>query len=118
MVITTVFKFPAPGSTPITSDLDGWRVVEGRPTMKTWIQHTSTDGSVISGTWEATPGSYHATYAAYEFVHLVQGQITITPDGGQPVTVGPGDAFTVEPGFAGVWKIEKPVKKHFCIKLK
>jgi uncharacterized cupin superfamily protein len=24
----------------------------------------------------------------------------------------------VEPGFAGTWTIEQPVKKHFCIKLK
>ena len=113
-----IFRFPAPGPEPITSDLEGWTKVEGNPTMKTWIQHTSADGSVISGTWEATPGSYHATYKAYEFVHLIEGAITITPDGGAPVSVKPGDAFAVEPGFKGVWKIEKPVRKHFCIKLK
>ena len=39
----TVFKFPAPGPDPITSDLDGWKVVSGSPTMKTWVQHTSSD---------------------------------------------------------------------------
>jgi uncharacterized protein len=114
----TVFRFPAPGADPITGDLDGWKKVEGNPTMKTWVQHTSADGSVISGTWEATPGTYHATYDAYEFVHLIEGQITITPDGGSSVTMKPGDAFTVEAGFAGTWKIEKAVRKHFCIKLK
>jgi|SRR5882672_4802040 uncharacterized cupin superfamily protein len=115
---TPVFKFPAPGADPITSNLDGWVVVEGKPTMKTWIQHTSGDGTVISGTWEATPGSYHATYAAYEFVHLIEGHLTITPDGGSPVRLAAGDAFTVEVGFKGVWKIEQKVRKHFCIKLK
>jgi uncharacterized cupin superfamily protein len=31
---------------------------------------------------------------------------------------GPGDAFVVEPTFKGTWKIEAPVRKHFCIKLK
>lgn len=113
-----IFKFPPPGADPITSDLDGWVPAEGSPWMKTWIQHTSADGSVISGTWEAGGGSYRATYAAYEFVHLIEGRIVITPDGGAPVTVGPGDAFAVEPGFTGVWKIEAPVKKHFVIKLK
>lgn len=86
--------------------------------MKTWIQHTAADGSVISGTWEAGGGSYHATYKAYEFVHIMEGRIVITPDGGEAVTVGPGDSFVVEPGFKGVWKIEAPVKKHFAIKLK
>ena len=29
-----------------------------------------------------------------------------------------GDGFVVEPGFKGTWKIEQPVRKHFCIKLK
>jgi len=113
----TVFRFPAPGPDPITADLDGWKKVEGNPTMKTWVQHTSADGSVISGTWEATPGTWHATYDAYEFVHLMEGEIVITQDGGKPVTVKPGDGFVVEKGFAGTWKIVKPVRKHFCIKL-
>lgn len=113
-----VFRFPAPGPEPLTTDLEGWVKVEGTPTMKTWVQHTSIDGSVISGTWAATPGTWHASYKFYEFVHLIEGQITITPDGGAPVTLMPGDGFVVEPGFKGTWTIEKPVLKHFAIKLK
>ncbi len=93
-----VFRFPAPGPEPITGDLDGWKKVEGNPTMKTWVQHTSNDGSVISGTWEATPGTYHATYGAYEFVHLIDGQITITPDSGQ---TGKSLAWTAVKGANG-----------------
>ena len=44
--------------------------------------------------------------------------VDITPDGGAPVTLRPGDAFVVEPTFSGTWTVEKPVRKHFCIKLK
>jgi uncharacterized cupin superfamily protein len=117
MATETIVKLGTPGGEPITTDLEGWRVVEGKPTMKTWVQHKSADGSMISGTWEATPGSWHATYARYEFVHIIRGRITITRDGGTPVQVGPGDAFVVEPGFTGVWRIEEPVQKHFAIKL-
>ncbi len=114
----TVFRFPAPGDQPLTTDLEGWVKIEGHPTMQTWVQHTSADGSVISGTWAATEGTWHATYKFYEFVHLIEGQITITPDGGTPVTLRPGDGFVVDAGFAGTWKIEAPVRKHFAIKLK
>ena len=103
---------------PVTEDLEGWVEVEGNPTMTTWIQHTAADGTMISGTWEATPGSYHATYTSYEFVHLIEGRLTITEDGGEPVLLGPGDAFVVEAGFTGVWRIEEPVRKHFAIRLK
>lgn len=103
---------------PITTDLDGWVVVEGKPTMKTWILYTSADGSMISGHWEATPGTYHATYTDYEFVHMMEGEVTITPDGGEPVHLKGGDAFVVEPNFKGTWKITKAIRKHFDIKLK
>ncbi|MGB7205891.1 MAG: cupin domain-containing protein [Anderseniella sp.] len=102
---------------PDTNTLDGWKVVEGSPTMKTWACHTNSDGTMVSGIWEATPGTYHATYTAYEFVHMIAGRIIITPDGGTPVTVKAGDAFVVEHDFKGTWKIEEAVRKHFDFKL-
>jgi len=102
---------------PITDDLEGWSVIGGQPSMKTWIMRTSNDGSMISGVWTATPGTYHAVYAEYEFVHLIEGSITITPDGGLPMYVTAGDAFVVEAGFSGTWEITESVVKHFDIKL-
>ncbi|MES0199096.1 cupin domain-containing protein [Mesorhizobium sp. M7A.F.Ca.US.008.03.1.1] len=98
-------------------DLAGWIVVEGKPTMQTAVQHTTEDGKVLSGTWRATPGTYHATYTDYEFVHMIAGRIIITPDGGTPVEVGPGDAFVVEADFKGTWKIIEPVTKHFVVRI-
>ena len=104
--------------TPIETDLDGWRKIEGNPTMKTWIEYTSGDQTMICGWWEATPGTYRASYAAWEFVHLIEGRITITPDGGPAKEVSPGEAFIIEKGFEGTWKIHEKVLKHFAIKLK
>ena len=109
-------------ATPVPADgdpatLDGWVVVSGTPSMKTWALHTSSDGSMVSGYWEATPGTYHATYTAYEFVHMIAGRIIITPDGGTPVTVSAGDAFVVEADFKGTWEILETVRKHFDFKV-
>ncbi len=112
----TIVKF-GPIKDVITDDLPGWAVVEGKPTMRTAVQHTTEDGKILSGTWQATPGTYHATYTDYEFVHLIAGRIVITPEGGAPVEVGPGDAFVVEADFKGTWKIVEPVTKHFVVKL-
>ena len=86
--------------------------------MRYWVQHSSADGSVISGTWEATTGTWHASYQFYEFVHVIEGRMIITPDGGTAVTLVPGDAFAVEANFKGTWTIVEPVRKHFAIKLK
>ena len=47
MTAVSVYRFPAPAAAPITTDLEGWTKREGSPSMKTWIQHTSADGTVI-----------------------------------------------------------------------
>jgi len=112
----TVFVVEDKKANAIETDLDGWKKVEGEPTMKTWIEY-ATDEALV-GTWEATVGTYHATYSSFEFVHLIEGKIIITPDGGEAYTVKAGDAFCIEKDFAGTWKIEENVKKHFYIKLK
>jgi uncharacterized protein len=117
MTAPTVAKLSAAGSDAITDILDGWKAVEGSPTMKTWVLHTSADGSMVSGIWEATPGTFHATYDGFEFVHLLAGKLTITPEGGQAVTLKGGDAFVVEPNFKGTWKIEETVRKHFTARV-
>ena len=113
----TLVKLPSSGlGEPDTNDIDGWVKVKGNPTMKTWALHSSPSG-LVSGIWEATPGTWHATYTAYEFVHLIEGKIIITPDGGEPVTVSAGDAFVVEANFKGTWEIVEPVRKHFDFQL-
>lgn len=105
------------GAVPIEVDLPGWTKVSGEPSMKTYVQHTSADGSLISGFWEATPGVYRAEYKGFEFVHLLAGRIVITPDGGAPVEMTAGCAFVVEPGFSGTWEITEPVRKHFTARV-
>jgi len=102
---------------PITDNLEGWKVTEGSPIMKTWILHTNNDETMISGYWEATPGTYHAIYKEYEFVHLLEGHIIITPDDGDPVSVKAGDTFVVESNFSGTWQIIEDVRKYFDVKL-
>lgn len=59
-------------TSPDTEDADGWVPVPcpaGHlnldctvPTMKTWELHTSSDGTMLSGMWEATPVSAGRVY--------------------------------------------------------
>ncbi|MDH4986212.1 cupin domain-containing protein [Aminobacter anthyllidis] len=62
----------------------------------------------MSGTWQATPGTYHASYTDYEFVHMISGRIIVTPEGCEPVEVGPGDAFVVEADSRGLGRSSSP----------
>lgn len=114
----TVTRLPdTAAATPSTATLDGWVVTAGNPEMKSWVLHTAADGTMMAGIWECTPGSYHATYTAYEYVVLIAGRIVITPDGGTPVTVAAPDAFVVEKDFKGTWDIIEPVRKHLDFRL-
>jgi uncharacterized cupin superfamily protein len=60
------------------------------------IHATSPNGTMMSGYSKATPGSFHATYTTYGFVHSIEGKITINPDGLTPATVKAGNALVVE----------------------
>ncbi|WP_027855191.1 cupin domain-containing protein [Marinobacterium litorale] len=116
--MSSITKLPVRSVEPITDDLPGWSKVEGSPSMSTWIEYTASDESMIAGWWTATPGIYHATYASWEFIHLIEGKAVITPEGGEPVEVNAGDAFVMEADFVGTWQIIEPILKHFTIRLK
>jgi uncharacterized cupin superfamily protein len=52
--MNTLTKLSVDANTaPDTNDLDGWVVVDGNPTMRTWALHTNSDGTMLSGVWEA-----------------------------------------------------------------
>ena len=40
--------------------------------------------------------------------------MVVTPEGGEPVTMGKGDLVTFPSGMSCTWKINSPVRKHYC----
>lgn len=117
MSVTLFGTYKAPKSDPITTDLDGWKPVEGSPRMKTWIENKTEDGKFLTGFWEATPGTYHVTYKADELIHFFEGRLTLTEDGGTPQTFKAGDSFHIAAGFTGTWKTEETIRKIFAIRI-
>jgi hypothetical protein len=71
---------------PISGPISG-----GEP-MHTWGTTLWTgEGAQEAGVWECTPGPSRWSLADNEFVHILSGRMTVTPDGGEPTEVGPGD---------------------------
>lgn len=56
---------------------------------------------MITAAGKVTPALYHAVYAGGEFVHLIEGDVVVTLDNGEPQSFGPGDTFMLEKGFSG-----------------
>jgi hypothetical protein len=48
-----------------------------------------------------------------ETCYFLEGDVIITPNGGQPVQVGKGDLVTFPAGMSCTWEIRSDVKKHY-----
>lgn len=44
---------------------------------------------------------------------ILSGEVTITPERGDPTKIIAGDLVTFPMGMKCVWKISEPVKKHY-----
>lgn len=111
-----LYKFSDHPVEPDTSLPAGWTVAKGSPTPRAFRHYKSEDGKVISGIWEATPGVFEVSYAAWEFCQILSGRCVITPEGGEPIEKD-GDTFVVLPGFRGHWEVVTPVRKSFVFRL-
>ncbi len=73
------------------------------------------DGEQESGIWECTPGPCYWKLETNEFVHVLSGRMTSTPDGGTPQDFGPGDTAVFPRGWAGTWDIHETIRKVYVL---
>ena len=45
--------------------------------------------------------------------YILEGEIVVTPDGGEPVTLVPGDYITFPKCLKSVWSVTKQLRKHY-----
>jgi len=89
----------------------------GEPQTVTLNAYESADGRLLSGTWESSPGTWAIDYRDWEYCHVLEGRAVITPEGGEPVHLGPGDNFVIEPGLKGTWEVVERLRKHYVFSL-
>jgi len=63
--------------------------------------------------WTCEPSTFPWTYADQETCLLLEGDVTVTPDGGDSVRFGRGDLVVFPAGMSCVWKVHQPVRKHY-----
>ena len=73
------------------------------------------DGSVETGTWEATPGTFARTIVDAEFCHFVRGHATFVTVDGRRFEFKAGDAAYFPPSTHGTWTIHETLRKTYCI---
>jgi hypothetical protein len=72
-------------------------------------------GEKEAGVWECTPGPSRWTLETNEFVHILSGRMTVTPDDGEATEIGPGDTAVFPRGWTGTWQIHEPIRKLYVL---
>lgn len=63
--------------------------------------------------WTKDASEFPWTYDEQETCYFLEGEVIVTPDGGEAVSMGVGDLVTFPAGMSCTWKILKDVKKHY-----
>jgi len=63
--------------------------------------------------WEKGESRFDWSYSQPEICYLLEGEVRVEPEDGEPVEFGEGDLVTFSEGLNCVWDIKKKVKKHY-----
>ena len=63
--------------------------------------------------WACEESSFDWTYNDKETCLLLEGDVTVTPDGGEPLRFGASDLVVFPPGMDCRWDVHKAVRKHY-----
>lgn len=63
--------------------------------------------------WTKEASSFDWSYSSKETAYILEGEVTVTPKGGKPVSFGKGDLVTLEMGLVCTWEIKETLKKHY-----
>jgi uncharacterized cupin superfamily protein len=63
--------------------------------------------------WTKEASTFPWTYDASETCYLLEGEVLVTPEGGEPVRVARGDLVTFPAGMSCTWEVRQPVRKHY-----
>jgi uncharacterized cupin superfamily protein len=63
--------------------------------------------------WTKEASEFPWRYEAREICYLLEGDVIVTPEGGEPVEIKKGDLVTFPKDMSCTWNIRKDVKKHY-----
>jgi uncharacterized cupin superfamily protein len=63
--------------------------------------------------WGKEVSTFPWSYDSTETCYFLEGRVTVTPDGGEPVTMGKGDLAVFPAGMSCTWEIHAALKKHY-----
>jgi uncharacterized cupin superfamily protein len=109
-------------SAAATAELEDWGLLEEATSDEVPMQvhgltmWTGPEGSgQETGIWQCTAGPSYWVQEENEFIYLLSGSLTVTPDGGKPATFGAGDSAMFPRGWRGTWDLHETVRKVYVV---
>jgi uncharacterized protein len=87
-------------------------IISGEPESTMAILWRTDDGKLYNGVWHCTPGVFMLSSPG-ETITLIEGDVTITPEGGEPVNVRAGEIAYIPEGTRAKWEVRETVRKGF-----
>jgi uncharacterized protein len=91
-------------------------IIEGLPRAQGKVLVQSADKKVSTGLWECSAGRFKWTFVWDEFVHILEGEVTIKQESGPTVTLRPGDTAHFPLGLKTEWLVPHHVRKVFTVR--
>ena len=109
-------------SAAATAELEDWGPLEEATSEEVPMQThgltmwTGPEGSgQETGIWQCTAGPSYWVQEENEFIYLLSGSLTVTPDGGKPATFRAGDSAMFPRGWRGTWDLHETVRKVYVV---
>ena len=66
--------------------------------------------------WSKEASVFDWSYDQTEVCYVLEGEVVVTPKGGEPVAIQAGDLVTFPKGMDCTWEIKQDIRKHYMFK--
>ena len=111
-VATQITKYSVVDAPVEPAPIPAEDIISGEPESTMAILWRTDDGKLYNGVWHCTPGVFMLSSPG-ETITLIEGDVTITPEGGEPVNVRAGEIAYIPEGTRAKWEVHETVRKGF-----
>ena len=84
--------------------------------MRSRVDFTNDDRTVISGIWESDAGTSRWEFLGRgEIIHVLSGRMTVHRDGEEPVEITAGTSAFFPIGWCGTWTVHETLRKVYVV---
>jgi len=87
-------------------------IIESNPSQTTLDELGVQDWPI----WEKEISSFPWTYDMEEVCYILEGQVVVTPEEGEAVSLTQGELVTFPKGMNCHWDISSPIRKHYLFR--